>query len=91
MSPSTSTSVPRRPSRRCLLHRRRGAREDRQHANADQVDIAIRRDGDELIVEVVDDGEGSATRTATVSAALRAVEALDGTLVVTSPAGGPTT
>jgi signal transduction histidine kinase len=63
-----------------------------KHANADQVDIAIRRDGDELVVEVVDDGEGGADPNGNGLGGLaRRVEALDGTLVVTSPAGGPTT
>jgi signal transduction histidine kinase len=63
-----------------------------KHANAEQVDIAIRRDGDELIVEVVDDGRGGADPNGNGLGGLaRRVEALDGTLVVTSPAGGPTT
>ena len=63
-----------------------------KHANADQVDIAIRRDGDELVVEVVDDGEGGADPNGNGLGGLaRRVEALDGTLAVTSPAGGPTT
>jgi signal transduction histidine kinase len=63
-----------------------------KHAVADQVDIAIRRDGGALVVEVVDDGHGGADPAGNGLAGLaRRVEALDGTLEVTSPAGGPTT
>jgi signal transduction histidine kinase len=62
-----------------------------KHANAEQVDIVIRRERDELVVEVVDDGGGGADPGGNGLGGLaRRVEALDGTFLVTSPAGGPT-
>src|SRR5262249_10770217 len=63
-----------------------------KYAEADQVDIDLRREGDKLVVEIVDDGKGGADPTGNGLAGLRRrVEALDGSLEVTSPAGGPTT
>jgi signal transduction histidine kinase len=63
-----------------------------KHANAGRVDIAVRADGGNLVVEVVDDGSGGADPTGNGLRGLaRRVEALDGTLAVDSPAGGPTT
>jgi signal transduction histidine kinase len=52
----------------------------------------VRANGDELVVEVSDDGHGGAdASTGTGLAGLAArVEALDGRLRVASPAGGPT-
>jgi signal transduction histidine kinase len=63
-----------------------------KHARAEHVDIAIRRRLDSLVVEVVDDGHGGASRSGSgLDGLARRVEALDGTLEVSSPAGGPTT
>ncbi len=63
-----------------------------KHAGATQVDIAVREDAGDLAVEVVDDGVGGADLAGNGLRGLeRRVEALDGRLVVTSPAGGPTT
>jgi signal transduction histidine kinase len=62
-----------------------------KHAGARNVAIVVRRDGDALVAEVTDDGEGGADANGTGLRGLaRRVEALDGTLDVTSPAGGPT-
>jgi signal transduction histidine kinase len=63
-----------------------------KHAHAKQVDIGIHVDDDLLVVEIVDDGDGGADPSGNgLSGLARRVEALDGTLVVTSPPGGPTT
>ena len=63
-----------------------------KHAQAGHVDIAVRHDDDALVVEVVDDGAGGADADGSGLRGLaRRVEALDGRLVVDSPAGGPTT
>jgi len=63
-----------------------------KHANATRVEIAIHRNQDTLVVEVADDGSGGANRTGTgLSGLTRRVEALDGSLEVASPPGGPTT
>jgi signal transduction histidine kinase len=63
-----------------------------KHSGAGQVDIGIRRDGGELVVEIVDDGRGGADAAGNgLSGLRRRVAALDGSLEVTSPAGGPTT
>jgi signal transduction histidine kinase len=63
-----------------------------KHARAEHVDIVVRRRQATMVVEVVDDGVGGADRSGSGLAGLaKRVEALDGTLEVTSPAGGPTT
>jgi signal transduction histidine kinase len=63
-----------------------------KHANAGRVDIGVHADGGRLVVDVVDDGSGGADPTGNGLRGLaRRVEALDGTLAVDSPAGGPTT
>jgi signal transduction histidine kinase len=63
-----------------------------KHANAGRVDIAVREEDDRLVVEVVDDGIGGADPDGSGLRGLaHRVEALDGRLEVTSPAGGPTT
>jgi signal transduction histidine kinase len=62
-----------------------------KHSKARRVDIRIIRDGDVLTVEVADDGVGGANPNGTgLSGLRRRVEALDGTLRVASPPGGPT-
>ena len=51
----------------------------------------MRREGDRLVVEVVDDGGGGADPGGSGLRGLaRRVEALDGRVEVVSPAGGPT-
>jgi signal transduction histidine kinase len=63
-----------------------------KHANAEHVDIVVRRRGDALVVEIVDDGAGGADSSGNgLSGLARRVGALDGTLEISSPAGGPTT
>jgi signal transduction histidine kinase len=63
-----------------------------KHAGAGHVDIVLREEGDDLVVEVMDDGRGGADPQGNGLRGLaRRVEALDGQLEVVSPAGGPTT
>ncbi len=63
-----------------------------KHATATRCEIRCRRDGINLVVEVWDDGAGGARMLPGGGLAGLAgrVEALDGTLAVDSPAGGPT-
>jgi signal transduction histidine kinase len=63
-----------------------------KHANASRVDIRIVRAGGALVLDVTDNGVGGANPAGTGLIGLRQrVEAIDGTLALTSPAGGPTT
>jgi len=63
-----------------------------KHAHADTVQIRITQAGRLLVVDVADDGVGGADPAGSgLSGLTRRVEALDGTLTVTSPGGGPTT
>ena len=63
-----------------------------KHAHAGHVDIRISYAGDTLELQVEDDGTGGANPDGTgLRGMRRRVEALDGKLSVTSPAGGPTT
>ena len=63
-----------------------------KHAHATHANVHLRLQGDRLIAEIADDGRGGAAIGAGSGlAGLRdRVAALDGTLVVTSPDGGPT-
>jgi signal transduction histidine kinase len=62
-----------------------------KHAGARRATVSLARRGDSLEVLVVDDGHGGANPDGGGLKGLRArVEALDGTLGVASPAGGPT-
>jgi signal transduction histidine kinase len=62
-----------------------------KHGDPTHVDIRIVRDRRVLVVEVVDDGRGGADPAGSgLTGMRRRVEALDGKLHVTSPAGGPT-
>lgn len=62
-----------------------------KHSAARHVDIRIARRNDMLAVEVRDDGPGGADPSgAGLTGLRRRVEALDGRLIVNSPAGGPT-
>jgi signal transduction histidine kinase len=63
-----------------------------KYAHANRVDLRISRHGSLLTVEIHDDGVGGADPDGGgLSGLRRRVEALDGTLTVVSPAGGPTT
>ncbi len=63
-----------------------------KHANATWLDIRIARIGNRLELEITDDGAGGADPNGSGLMGLRRrVQALDGTLTVTSPPGGPTT
>jgi signal transduction histidine kinase len=63
-----------------------------KHARAEHVDIAVRRRVDSLVVEVVDDGVGGATASGSgLQGLAKRVDALDGSLELVSPPGGPTT
>jgi signal transduction histidine kinase len=62
-----------------------------KHAAATQITVRIVREAGNLLVEVADDGRGGADLGGSGLVGLRRrVEALDGTLVVTSPSGGGT-
>jgi signal transduction histidine kinase len=62
-----------------------------KHADATRITVRIAREADRLLVEVADDGRGGAdTAGAGLVGLRRRVEALDGTLAVTSPSGGGT-
>jgi signal transduction histidine kinase len=62
-----------------------------KHSGATRVLVSVARVEDRLVVETVDDGAGGASAEGSGLRGLRQrVEALDGTLTVTSPAGGPT-
>jgi signal transduction histidine kinase len=64
-----------------------------KHSGARTAAVVIRRQHDDVHVEITDDGQGGAS-TAGGSGLLgisRRIEAQDGTLTVISPAGGPTT
>ena len=63
-----------------------------KHAGASRIAVRVGRRGDLLEVEIEDDGRGGADASGGGLTGLRRrVEALDGTLAVTSPQGGPTT
>lgn len=63
-----------------------------KHATATRCEIRVRLDGDRLVVEVEDDGGGGAIIVpgGGLAGLEGRVQALDGTLTVISPAGGPT-
>jgi signal transduction histidine kinase len=63
-----------------------------KHADATRIAVRIVRESKRLVVEVTDDGHGGADVSGAGLVGLRRrVEALDGTLAVTSPSGGGTT
>jgi signal transduction histidine kinase len=62
-----------------------------KHAAATRVTINVMRDADRLRVEIGDDGHGGADPAGSGLTGLRQrVEAVDGSLTLTSPSGGPT-
>ncbi|NHC44517.1 sensor histidine kinase [Motilibacter sp. K478] len=64
-----------------------------RHSGATSIDVEVQRRGDDLHLRVTDDGKGGAdeSRGSGLLGIRRRVEALDGTLTMTSPVGGPTT
>jgi signal transduction histidine kinase len=60
-----------------------------KHASARSAGVTLTRAADRLLIDVTDDGTGGAVITGDSGLAKRAA-AVDGTLTVTSPAGGPT-
>ena len=93
---NVAVDVPKRPSRAVETAAYFVAAEalanTGKHAKASQVDIAVRQEDGDLVVEIVDDGNGGADPNGSGLRGLaRRVEALDGSLVVDSPSGGPTT
>jgi signal transduction histidine kinase len=63
-----------------------------KHSGASKVEVTLTRDVDLLLAQIVDDGRGGVDESlgTGVAGMRRRVAALDGTLRVTSPAGGPT-
>jgi signal transduction histidine kinase len=62
-----------------------------KHAHASRIDIDVHEREDALVVRVLDDGRGSASEANGGLRGLRQrVEALDGSLRIASPEGGPT-
>jgi len=63
-----------------------------KHGNGSRIDVRVRLDGDTLRIDVSDDGVGGATERPGGGLAGLAdrASAVEGTLRVTSPAGGPT-
>jgi signal transduction histidine kinase len=64
-----------------------------RHSGASRAHVDIRRDGGTLVLAIADDGHGGARRRpgSGLEGLAQRVEALDGTLEVDSPQGGPTT
>lgn len=63
-----------------------------KHAHATQARISIARDGTDIVADVEDDGRGGASARAGggLAGLRRRLTVFDGTLEITSPAGGPT-
>jgi signal transduction histidine kinase len=62
-----------------------------KHAAAETVEVSLRENEEALLIAVSDDGAGGADASGSGLRGLRQrIEALDGRLTVTSPAGGPT-
>jgi signal transduction histidine kinase len=64
-----------------------------RHSGASHAEVDVRRDGADVVVAISDDGHGGARRKpgSGLEGLAQRVEALDGTLYVQSPEGGPTT
>jgi signal transduction histidine kinase len=64
-----------------------------KHAGAESAAVQIRRNGSVLAISVWDDGHGGASRRpgSGLEGLAQRVEALDGSLTIDSPLGGPTT
>jgi signal transduction histidine kinase len=64
-----------------------------RHSGAGHAAVSVRRRGDRLHLQVTDDGRGGADERhgSGLTGIRRRAEALDGSLTLTSPPGGPTT
>lgn len=64
-----------------------------KHSGASHAEVEVRRDGEHVVLTIGDDGHGGARRVpgSGLEGLAQRVEALDGTLDITSPRGGPTT
>ncbi len=64
-----------------------------RHSGASHAEVDVRRDGRDIVLAIRDDGRGGARRKpgSGLEGLAQRVEALDGTLTVDSPDGGPTT
>ena len=64
-----------------------------RHSGATSAEVELRLEDDELVIDIADDGHGGARRVpgSGLEGLAQRVEALDGTLHVDSPEGGPTT
>jgi signal transduction histidine kinase len=64
-----------------------------RHSGATRAEVDVRVDGRDLVLSVADDGHGGAERRpgSGLEGLAQRVEALDGSLAVASPPGGPTT
>jgi signal transduction histidine kinase len=61
-----------------------------KHANASRIDIAVHEREDAVVVRVLDDGRGGVSEAGGLRGLRQRVEALDGSLRIASPEGGPT-
>jgi signal transduction histidine kinase len=63
-----------------------------KHSGATRAQVHVRRDGDDVVVDVLDDGQGGAhpAKGHGLAGLADRLAGLDGRLVVDSPAGGPT-
>jgi len=62
-----------------------------KHSGAARLSVDVTRDGNLLVVQVADDGDGGADAEGSGLTGLRKrIEALDGALRIASPPGGPT-
>jgi signal transduction histidine kinase len=64
-----------------------------RHSGATSAHVELRHDGEELVLSIGDDGHGGALRVpgSGLEGLAQRIEALDGSLEVDSPAGGPST
>ncbi len=64
-----------------------------RHSGASRAEVDVRRDGEDVLIAISDDGRGGARRKpgSGLEGLAQRVEALDGSLHVDSPDGGPTT
>ena len=61
-----------------------------KHAEASRIEIAVHEREGAVVVRVLDDGHGGVSEAAGLRGLRQRVEALDGTLRIASPQGGPT-
>ena len=61
-----------------------------KHARASRIDIAVHERGSAVVVRVLDDGRGGVSEAGGLRGLRQRVEALDGSLRIASPDGGPT-